>query len=159
MRITPVIVIYAALATSLSAKPCALPKEAAARFERELNSKYARLAKMKPCSLKADFDGDGAMDTAVLIEERKSHKTGIAILTSSSGTWKIVAAGHRFEGQDNLDWMDQWSVYPKGPVEEGVEAGPPPKLRGAAILAEKSESASGLIYWTGHEYAWYQQGD
>jgi hypothetical protein len=55
--------------------------------------------------------------------------------------------------------MDVWQVYPRGPVEEGVEAGPPPKLRGEALLVEKSESASALIYWNGKRYVWYQQGD
>jgi len=99
------------------------------------------------------------MDTAVLVKDRKTSKLGIAILNSSSRKWLLVAAGHTFEAGDNFEWMDQWSVYPRGPVEEGVEAGTPPKLKGAAILAEKSESASGLIYWNGHNYAWYQQGD
>jgi hypothetical protein len=28
-----------------------------------------------------------------------------------------------------------------------------------AILAEKQESASGLIFWDGKQYRWYQQGD
>jgi hypothetical protein len=152
--------MYAVRAASLSAQPpCRLPKDAASRFERQLRTKYVPLVSPTPCYLRADFDGDGAMDTAVLIKERRTLKSGIAILNSSSDTWVIVAAGRTFDGDDNLDWMDRWSVYPKGLIEEGVDAGPPPTLKGAAILAEKSESASGLIYWTGHKYAWYQQGD
>jgi hypothetical protein len=30
---------------------------------------------------------------------------------------------------------------------------------GEAIMAEKSESASGLIYWDGKRWRWYQLGD
>jgi hypothetical protein len=143
----------------MSASPCSVPKKATVRFEHDLKSKYAPSSKVTPCYLKADFDGDGDADIAVLVEEKTTRKLGIAIFNSSSSVWAIIGAGHKFADNDNLDWLDQWAVYPKGVVEEGVEAGPPPKLKGAAILAEKSESASGLIYWTGHRYAWYQQGD
>ena len=141
------------------AEPCRLPRAVMSRFDRELGSRYAYSMKVQPCYLTADFDGDGTMDTVVLIKERKTGKSGIAILNSSGREWRILGAGRTFNGQDNLDWMDRWSIYPRGPVEEGVQAGPPPKLKGTAILAEKSESASGLIYWTGQKYAWYQQGD
>jgi hypothetical protein len=32
-------------------------------------------------------------------------------------------------------------------------------LKGEAILVVKLESSSGLIYWDGKKYQWYQQGD
>jgi len=32
-------------------------------------------------------------------------------------------------------------------------------LKGSALYVEKSEAASAIIYWTGKEYKWYQQGD
>jgi hypothetical protein len=59
----------------------------------------------------------------------------------------------------DFNWMDAWQIYPKGPVEKGVGEGNPPVLKGDAILAIKTESANGLIYWTGAAYRWYQQGD
>jgi hypothetical protein len=34
-----------------------------------------------------------------------------------------------------------------------------PHLRGDALLVEKSEAASALIYWNGKRYVWSQQGD
>jgi hypothetical protein len=34
-----------------------------------------------------------------------------------------------------------------------------PHLRGDALLVEKTEAASALIYWNGKGYAWSQQGD
>jgi hypothetical protein len=35
----------------------------------------------------------------------------------------------------------------------------PPVLRGDALMVVKLEAASAIVYWTGSEYAWYQQGD
>jgi hypothetical protein len=34
-----------------------------------------------------------------------------------------------------------------------------PLLSGGALLVEKSEAASALIYWNGKRYVWSQQGD
>jgi hypothetical protein len=62
-------------------------------------------------------------------------------------------------GDDNFDWMDVWHVYPKGPVHRGAGEKTIPTLLGEALLVERSESASGLIYWNGTRYMWYQQGD
>jgi hypothetical protein len=59
----------------------------------------------------------------------------------------------------DLKFLDIWQVYGKRSVERGVESPPPPHLIGEAIFAGKSESASGLIYWDGKSFAWYQQGD
>jgi hypothetical protein len=52
-----------------------------------------------------------------------------------------------------------WSVYPRKLIEQGVGEGAPPKLLGEAIFIDASESASGILYWTGKEFRWYQQGD
>ena len=129
------------------------------KFDAVLGRLYERNPKLHPCYLKGDFDGDRRPDYAVPIRNRRMGKSGIAILNSSTSSWAVIAAGILFKGDDDLSWMDVWSVYPKGRVERGVEEGSPPRLRGDAILAEKSESASGLIYWTGKRYHWYQQGD
>ncbi len=55
--------------------------------------------------------------------------------------------------------MDVWSVYPKGPVSQSVGETTIPTLVGEALHVEKSASASGIIYWNGKKYLWYQQGD
>ena len=60
---------------------------------------------------------------------------------------------------DNYNWMDAWKVYVRKDVEIGAGEATKIILKGDAILAIKIESASGLIYWTGKEYKWYQQGD
>jgi hypothetical protein len=118
---------------------------------------------VNPYYLHADFNGDGKLDTALWIRENGSNKAGIAVLHGETDELIIVGAGKKFGppewNSDDLNGLDAWYVQLRGPVGQGVGEGPPPTLRGDAILAMKSESASGLIYWTGNDYRWYQQGD
>jgi len=124
---------------------------------------YDVSTRMNPFYLRGDFDGDGVPDYAMLIESKKSHLKGIGIWLSSRKTIIVLGAGQPFiingSGSRNLDFLNTWQVYGKKPVEGGVKAGPPPTLVGEAILVGKQESASGLIYWNGKEFRWYQQGD
>jgi hypothetical protein len=142
------------------AAPCHLPGRFAKPL-RDLPAAYATEDRVRPCHLSGDFDGDGKEDIAVVVRQAATAKRGIAIWQSHSHTWQVVGAGHAVgEGGDDFSWMDAWSVYPKGKrVEEGVEAGPPPRLRGDGLLVEKTEAASAIIYWSGKNYRWYQQGD
>ena len=56
--------------------------------------------------------------------------------------------------------MDAWYVYPRGPVgRNAFDAGAPPTLNGDALMVIKTEAASGIIYWAGTAYEWYQQDD
>ena len=55
--------------------------------------------------------------------------------------------------------MDAWYVYDRGKVEQGAFEEAPPTLKGDALMVINTESASGLIYWDGDAFAWYQQGD
>lgn len=124
---------------------------------------YVLDGSMNPFYLRGDFDGDGKPDYAFWVKSKKTGETGIAIWLSSRHNFVILGAGTPFKASvssvTNLDFLNRWQVYGKRPVERGVEAGPPPHLIGEAILVEKSESASGLIYWSGKSFAWYQQGD
>jgi hypothetical protein len=135
----------ALLAASMHCHP---PGEAEARLRQALPA-LDLLHTLQPCYLTADFDGDGNPDFAIQVRDRATGKVGIAIENSSTGEWFVVGAGHRMSSEDdNFDWMDTWSVVPNSV-----------KRKGAAIMTEKSSSASGLIYWDGHEYKWFQQGD
>ena len=54
-----------------------------------------------------------------------------------------------------------WTVVDPGEGAgwQGADERPPPELRGDALLVEKLESASALVYWTPDGLGWYQQGD
>ena len=124
---------------------------------------YSLDGSLNPFYLRGDFDGDRKPDYAVRVRAKVTHFSGIAIWLSSLHKWVVLGAGSNFEVSGvptrNLDFLDTWQVYAKQPVEHGVESGPSPHLIGEAILAGKRESASGLIYWTGKRFVWYQQGD
>ncbi len=124
---------------------------------------YGLDGSINPFYLRGDFDGDGKPDYALRIKSTSTHSIGIAVWLSSLHRFVILGAGipFKFSGSTatNLDFLNTWEVYGRKPVEQGVEAGPAPRLIGEAILAGKRESASGLIYWNGKSFSWYQQGD
>jgi hypothetical protein len=97
--------------------------------------------------------------SAVLVHEKSSSKVGIAI-ARQGGEVAILGAGTAFgNGGDDFAWLDHWFTYTQDVVPPGADESAPPTLRGDALWVEKSESASALIYWTGSEFRWYQQGD
>src|SRR5688572_20147543 len=122
--------------------------------------RYALVAHLNPFYLHGDFNGDGRTDTAVLVKNKVSGQLGIAIVHSGAKSAIIVGAGRTLgNGGDDFRWMDAWHLYPQAPVNRGADEGPPPTLRGDALMVLKTESASALIYWNGERYVWYQQGD
>lgn len=113
-----------------------------------------------PGHLEADLNGDRKLDLAVFVRHARTRKAGIAILLRDRGGAVVLGAGFDFgNGGDDFSWMDAWSVHPKGTVARGGDSGPAPRLRGDALLVEKSEAASAVIYWDGRSFRWYQQGD
>ena len=115
---------------------------------------------INPFYLEGDFNGDEKIDIAVLIEEKKTTKRGIIICHGTTKMFYILGAGKTFgNGGDDFVWLDIWKVYRETKVGLGVSETETISLKGQAILVEKSESASAIIYWTGQNYKWYQQGD
>jgi hypothetical protein len=114
--------------------------------------------RMNPSYL-GDFNGDGKMDVAVLVKERSTGKLGIAIVHGTTGKVTILGAGIGIgNGGDDFEWMDSWQVYSKTHAAHAAGESVP-RLRGDALLVEKSEAASALIYWNGKRYVWSQKGD
>ena len=125
-----------------------------------LGKRYAPSSRMNPSYLEGDFDGDGKMDTAVLIKENSTGKVGIAIVNGTTGKVTILGAGIGIgNGGDDFEWMDSWQVYSKARGIHTAGEVNVPHLHGDALLVEKSEAASALIYWNGKRYVWSQQGD
>lgn len=125
-----------------------------------LDRRYAFSSHLKPSYLTGDFDGDGKSDIAILVKQKSSGKIGIAVCHSSTNMVFFIGAGTSVgNGGDNFDWMDIWNVTPKARAVRKVGRAAAAKLKGDALLVEKSESASALIYWNGKRYLWRQQGD
>ncbi len=122
--------------------------------------KYDLSFRINPCYLEGDFNGDGKMDVAVLVKERSTGKLGIAIVHATTGKVTILGAGIGIgNGGDDFEWMDSWQVYAKTRAAYASGETSVPRLRGDALLVEKIETASALIYWNGKRYVWSQQGD
>jgi hypothetical protein len=116
--------------------------------------------RIKPSYMEGDFNGDGKMDTAVLVKERATGKIGIAIVHGTTGKLTILGAGVGIgNGGDDFEWMDSWQVYSKARAAHAGDQKSASRLRGDALLVEKSEAASALIYWNGKKYVWSQRGD
>jgi hypothetical protein len=120
-------------------------------------STYALSTRINPYFLQGDFNGDGRLDVAALIEHKRTAQQGIAILHAGSTNPIVVGAGREIgNGGADFSWLDAWSISAREP---GANAKGSPALRGDALLVQKLESASGLIYWDGAAYRWRQQGD
>jgi hypothetical protein len=123
-----------------------------------VGSNYKVSGRINPFYLRGDFTGDGKLQAAVLVTATATGAKGVAVCWGGLIKPTILGAGTPFHKMQDLNF-DAWHVYRKGPVHKGVEAGPPPALRGEALLLEWSESASALVYWDGKMFRWYQQGD
>ena len=128
----------------------------------DIKKNYTINKELNPFFLRGDFNGDKKIDYALAVIELKTNKKGILIYHPATKTVFRLGAGKQIPNGYNLDdmnWMDAWHVYDKKEIEQGVTGQKPPKLIGEAIYAFKLESSSGIIYWDGKEYKWYQQGD
>lgn len=130
--------------------------------QEKISSKYELNKDLNPFYLRGDFDRDHQMDYALAIVEIKTKKKGMLIYHPATKKDFLLGAGKMIPGgykRDDFDWMDAWKVYDKKEVGLGVGETTKLKLKAEAILAFKLESSSGIIYWDGKEYRWYQQGD
>lgn len=116
---------------------------------------------LNPFYLRGDFDGDKKPDYALAVIESKTGKKGFLIYHESMKKHFLVGAGKAIPNGygDDYSMIDAWKVSDDKVVGQGVTELKPPKLIGEAILVQKLESSSGIIYWNGKEYRWYQQGD
>ena len=123
---------------------------------------YSIRTDLNPFYLRGDFDGDNKQDYALSIVEKKTNKKGILIYHAGTKAHYILGAGKSLlsrNGGDDYRWLDAWKVYTVKPVGIGAGETQTITLQGEGIHVFKLEASSGIIYWTGKEYKWYQQGD
>jgi len=129
--------------------------------QEKIKTAYKINRDINPFYLRGDFNGDKKTDYALAVIESTTDKKGILIYHPATKKYFLAGAGNSIPNGhgDDYPWMDGWEVSDDKIVEQGAGASNPPKLIGEAILIQKLESSSGLIYWDGKEYRWYQQGD
>ena len=128
--------------------------------EKRFASTYALSTRINPYFLQGDFNGDNRLDLAVLIEHREAAQQGIAILHAGTPNAIVVGAGRAIgNGGPDFSWLDAWSIYVRNPVPPDTRGQNSPALRGDALLVQKLESASALLYWDGAAYRWRQHRD
>ena len=129
--------------------------------QEKIQTAYKINKNLNPFYLRGDFDGDKKIDYALAVIESKNDKKGILIYHPATKKYFLAGAGKSIPNGhgDDYPWMDAWEVSDEKIIEQGIKELKPPKLIGEAILVQKLESSSGLIYWDGKEYRWYQQGD
>lgn len=151
--------------TALAAEPADLDYVVASSLPPGLAEAFAGKpqymfeASINPFYLHGDFDGDGKRDTVILVKEKATGKSGYGFVMGKAKV-AVVGAGTPIDDMgDDFSALDAWYVEPRGKVPQGATDQSPPKLKGDALMVIKTESASGLIYWDGKRFRWYQQGD
>jgi len=114
---------------------------------------------LNPFYLRGDFDADGKVDYAIMIKHRNTDKRGIAICLSSNKNVFIIGAGKHFGNGDDFIWVDIWMVAEKLSGYKTNWEDKSLNMIGEGIMVEKSMSSSGMIYWNGKEFNWYQLTD
>lgn len=124
---------------------------------------------INPFYLRGDFDGDGKIDYAILVTAKNTNKRYVVVCRSGTKNLEMLAGrgattvfdpAQPSSSKDNFNWMDAWQVAERLQLESNeLNEEKPLPMKGEGILAEKTESASVLIYWTGKDYHWYQIAD
>ena len=136
-----------------------LPPWAAERWTSAAEQLQVELSgRINPFFQRGDFDGDGRLDLAVLVQHKANRKVGILIL-HRNGKQTLFGAGKTFgNGGDDFEWVDLWWVEDRGVGQKSHDdrAG---KLPGDGLLVAKEGSASALIYFKAGTFHWQQEGD
>ncbi|MDQ6634661.1 MAG: hypothetical protein M3Z10_07870 [Gemmatimonadota bacterium] len=106
-----------------------------------------------------DFDGDGVVDAAVLIEHRASGKAGLAIVRRGVREVAILGAGTDASGPDDLNWVDAIEVFPRGTTWH-LTIGDRPflPLISDALWVAHGDSVSAFYVWTGKSFVFEPHG-
>ncbi|HEY2582871.1 MAG TPA: hypothetical protein VGI43_13745 [Mucilaginibacter sp.] len=137
----------------------------------KLEQKYETSGYIKPSFLQADFNGDGIMDIAALVIEKKTKKKGILLIYGKSNQYFVFGAGTNFgNGSDDFKWARGWRVYNSKIAyettfnEDGDILGAKKiKLSRKAFyiydLEDGEPNSGGIIYWNCKKYIWIHQGE
>jgi hypothetical protein len=131
-------------------------------FEAKLDTRYSIYSRINPFFLSGDFNGDGQLDVAIWVVNKRTRQRGMVILHQGEKQPFVIAAGGvaLYDGGDDYAVFDMWTLIPKGEVlDTGYEEHRKVVLTGDAIEVIKSESSAHAIYWNGTKYEAYALSD
>ena len=146
----------------------ALPEWAQAQWAKAgIGNTFSRSTYAKPGLLRADFNGDGKPDVAVLVTRKGTGSRGIVVLHQGLTQYHVLGAGPETGSSilhGNFEWVDHWTLYTKPTTHENLFA-PSGDLSGSrqvrlqrpAIEISAEEQGGGMIYWNGKVYIWLHQ--
>ncbi len=147
-----------------------LPDEVRHRLEQAKFFDYYKLSdEVNPFYLRGDFDGDGKPDYAILVTTKDSNKRFVLIcrmgtkdleILTGRNTSAVFNPKQSISLKESFNWMDAWQIADRQQLDANeLNEGTPLPMKGEGILAEKTEAATVLIYWTGKGFHWYQIAD
>jgi hypothetical protein len=149
-----------------------LPKPFDSLFKSKgLNQDFSLNYSLKPAWLKADFNGDGVADLAVMVNGKTSTKKGLLVIHGKTGKYFIFGAGTPIAKMDDLSWVDNWGLYKERTAYEtkvddntgDIKSGKIVRLHHPGVLIQYMEggrpTSGGILYFTGKTYRLIHQGE
>ncbi|WP_146903145.1 hypothetical protein [Adhaeribacter aerolatus] len=107
--------------------------------------------RINPFYLQADFDKDGISDIAILIKEKKSGKTGLAILRNGHTQPSLFGAGQVGSyGGDDWAWLRTWKTETILPAGSGVQTAGDVLI----LFLQEKEQRVPWLFWDGRSWQW-----
>jgi hypothetical protein len=115
--------------------------------------------RINPFVWQGDFDGDNALDVAIMVKRISDGKEGIVVLWRNGTAPSVLGAGTIFGIGDDFSWVDFWGVEERGSIQEGCNYADTIKLDADGLIVSKAASTSGLIYFVDGKPQWQPQSD
>jgi hypothetical protein len=115
--------------------------------------------RINPFVWQGDFDGDGAMDVAIMVKRIPDTKEGIVVLWRNGAAPTVLGAGTTFGHGDDFAWVDFWGVEERGSIQDSYYSSDTIKLDADGLIVSKEAATSGLIYFVDGKPKWQLQGD
>jgi hypothetical protein len=115
--------------------------------------------RINPFVWQGDFDGDKAMDVAIMVKRISDGKEGIVVLWRNGAPPTVLGAGTTIGNGDDFSWVDFWGVEERGSLQESYYSSDTIKLDADSLIVSKEASTSGLIYFVDGKPQWQLQSD
>ena len=113
-------------------------------------------------TIKADFNGDGALDNAFFVKDNET--SGVVIIHGGLNEEVRIGFGIRFAHLDEFNWVDYWGLVldektskstfsEEGDILDSEDV----TLLNPSIVLEKDEVGGGLITFLDGKYVWIHQ--